>query len=317
VEYLGVIISEGQVRMDPIKVNGIMDWPTPKIKCDIQSFLGLCNFYRQFIHHFSDVAHPLNELTGNTPFNWTSECQNAFDDLKTCIMTALILTIPNNKDKFQLETDASDYAMGAVLSQCQEGKWKPIGFMWKSMNDGEQKYDIYNQELLAIITALKMFQNYLMGARETFEIWMDHANLLFFWKPQDIQPRQARWQGILSGYHFTLHHVPGKTNMKADILSRLPGFERGVNGTKNVILLPPTLFSKEDSLPEDTDQMDVCQVEHQIAPINFCPQIFRARENLEPTVNVIMKKGPTNWKISDNDVQMFKGRIYVPVDKLL
>jgi hypothetical protein len=132
VEYLGVIVSEGEVRMDPVKVEGIMEWPNPQCKRDVQSFLGFCNFYRRFIHHFAGIARPMHLLTGNAPFEWTSECQEAFDKLKTLITNAPILSIPNSHDKFRLECDASEYALGAVLSQHQDNKWKPIGFVSKA-----------------------------------------------------------------------------------------------------------------------------------------------------------------------------------------
>jgi trans-aconitate methyltransferase len=122
-EYLGVVVSKGEVRMDPVKVAGITEWPTPVCKRDVQSFLRFCNFYRRFIHHFADIAHPLHGLTGNVSFQWTPECGEAFDKLKLLLTSGPILVIPNNNDKFQLECDASAYALGAVLSQQQESKW--------------------------------------------------------------------------------------------------------------------------------------------------------------------------------------------------
>ena len=133
VEYLGVIVGNGKIRMDPIKIQGISEWPTPKCKHNLQSFLGFCNFYRRFIHHFAQIAHPLHYLTGNVPFNWTLKCQTAFDQLKTLITSAPILTMANHYDKFHLKTDASEYAIGAILSQQQENKWKPIAYLSKSL----------------------------------------------------------------------------------------------------------------------------------------------------------------------------------------
>jgi hypothetical protein len=99
--------------MDPVKVEGISTWPTPICKCDVQSFLGFCNFYRRFIKGYADVARPLNYLTGNVDFNWTPECQESFDKLKSLITSDTVLAIPNYQDKFRLETDASAYASGA------------------------------------------------------------------------------------------------------------------------------------------------------------------------------------------------------------
>jgi hypothetical protein len=98
IKYLGVIVGNRQVRMDPVKVAGIAEWPTPTCKRDVQSFLGFCNFYRCFIHHFADIACPLHILTGNVPFEWKEECQTSFDKLKTLLTSEPILTIPNNHD---------------------------------------------------------------------------------------------------------------------------------------------------------------------------------------------------------------------------
>jgi hypothetical protein len=172
--------------MDPVKVAGIAEWPTPTCKQDVQSFLGFCNFYRHFIHHFADIARPLHVLTGNVPFEWKEECQASFDKLKTLLTSEPILTIPNNYDKFQLETDASQYAMGAVLMQNQENKWKPIGYISKAFDTTQCNYDIYDRELLAIMLTLEQHRQQLIGTKQPFEIQTDHANLQFFKKPQKL-----------------------------------------------------------------------------------------------------------------------------------
>lgn len=218
-EYLGVIISEGQIQMDPVKIQGIADWPTPASKRDIQSFLGFCNFYRRFIKDFAKIARPLHTLTGNTPFKWTEDQDNAFAQLKALITSAPIISIPNNEGQFRLETDASDFAIGAVLSQQQENTWKPIAFLSKSLTPTQRNYEIYDKELLAIMLALEEFRRYLIDAKHPFEIWTDHANLQYFKKPQNLNRQQARWLTEIQEFHFTLHHIPGKSNSKADILS--------------------------------------------------------------------------------------------------
>jgi len=220
VEYLGVIVGNSKICMDPIKIQGISEWPAPECKHDLQSFLGFCNFYQRFIHHFAQIAHPLHHLTGNVPFNWTSRCQTAFDQLKTLITSAPILIIPNHYDKFRLETDASEYAIGGILSQQQNNQWKPIAYLSKLLTLTERNYEIYDRELLAIMVALQHFRHYLIGTRQEFEIWTDHTNLQYFKKSEKLNHRQACWLTELQEYDFTLHHIPGKSNSKADILSR-------------------------------------------------------------------------------------------------
>jgi hypothetical protein len=133
--------------------------------------------------------------------------------------------------------------LGAVLSQQQkDGKYKPIDHMSESMSPAERNYEIYDKELLVIMTALEKRRKLLVGATEPFEIWSDHLNLTFFWKTQKLTRRQARWVMELQEYCFTLHHIPGKSNCKADILSCQAGHDRGEGDNENVILLKPEWF---------------------------------------------------------------------------
>jgi hypothetical protein len=118
VDYLGFIIKPGKIVMDPNKLSGIQDWPTPKTVKQVQSFLGFCNFYRRFIHQFSHMAKPLTELTKKTKaFEWTNECEDAFQQLKAQFLKAPVLVMPDPEKLFFLETDVSLVASGAVLMQ--------------------------------------------------------------------------------------------------------------------------------------------------------------------------------------------------------
>ena len=117
VDYLGIIVGNGQVKMDPKKVEAVKDWPVPKKKHNMQSFLGFCNFFRRFIQGFSHVARPLSKLTGNVEWSWGSEEFQVFETLKTRIAEDVTLVIPLDNGKFRVEADLSDFANGAVLSQ--------------------------------------------------------------------------------------------------------------------------------------------------------------------------------------------------------
>ncbi len=121
----------------------------------------------------------------------------------------VILAIPNDHEPFMVEADASEGAVGAVLSQKQNGKWHPVAFMSKSLSTTERNYEIYDKELLAIMLALDEWRHYLMGATVDIEIWTDHQNLQYFRQPQKLNRRQARWVTELAEYHFILHHKPG------------------------------------------------------------------------------------------------------------
>ena len=191
IEYLGLIISEGEVRMDPVKVQGILQSPTPTCKRDLQSFLGFVNFYRCFIRGFGNIAKPLNALTGNAPWSWSRDQQQAFDTLKTAVTSAPILAIPTDSDPYCVEADSSGHTLGAILSQCQTGTWCPIAFLSKSLTPTERNYEIYGRELLTIMMALSEWRHHLMGAPSSFEIWTNHQNLAYFRKPQKLNRRQA------------------------------------------------------------------------------------------------------------------------------
>ena len=159
VEYLGLILSAGKVAMDPVKVAGVHDWPIPCNVTEVRSFLGFINFYRRLLDGFSYIEKPLNNLTkANTQWSWTPDGleQAAFDELKCLITSTPILVLPDQPKHFRLETDASAYATGAVLSQlCDDGKWRPIGFVSKSLSDTERNYAIHDKELLSVICGLE------------------------------------------------------------------------------------------------------------------------------------------------------------------
>jgi len=145
VDYLGVILSQNSVEADPIKIKGVADWPEPRDRREVRQFLGFCNFYRRFIPGFAKVAKPLTELTGKKEWKWKDEEKDVFNKLKNKMINPPILAIPNNKRKMRLETDASGYAIGGVLSQQQEdNSWRPIAYLSRAMNETERNYEIYN-----------------------------------------------------------------------------------------------------------------------------------------------------------------------------
>ena len=123
--------------MDPGKVKGVTDWLISKSRKELRGFLGFLNFYCHFIKNFSKVAHPLNVLTSEKiPFEWTTECQMAFKQVKEKITTALALRMPNDEDPFHIKIDRSGIGIGAILSQ-QGNHWHPIAFISHSLNDME------------------------------------------------------------------------------------------------------------------------------------------------------------------------------------
>jgi RNase H-like domain found in reverse transcriptase len=174
--------------MDPAKLSGITTWPVPKKLKDHQAFLGFCNFYRRFILNYSTIARPPFELSKkDTPFVWHSIQDSAFCTLKKVFTTAPVLGLPDPKLPFWVITDASDFALGAILEQPDTlNRWHPVTFYSKSMLPAKLNYDIHDKELLAIIRTLGYFRHYLEGHPEPFEVWTDHNNLAYFRMKQKI-----------------------------------------------------------------------------------------------------------------------------------
>ena len=139
--------------MDPVKVAGIQDWPTPRNVTKVQSFIGFVNFYQCFVQDFSHIAKPLHQLTKKGEvWRWADEEQQSIEGLKRFIMTTPILVQPNQEAPFRLETDASGYTTGVVLSQLSEdGKWNPVGFTSKGLDLAKRDYAIHDKELLSVI----------------------------------------------------------------------------------------------------------------------------------------------------------------------
>ena len=154
IPILGVVVSKGQVQMKQDKVKVVKEWKVlTKIK-EVESFLRFTNFYRRFIQNFSHIARPLNDLKGKKEWKWEEEHQQAFNELKNKIISQLVLSLLKREGKFRVETDISEHAIRGVLSQEQEGKWRPIAFLSRAMQLAERNYEIYDKKPLAIVEAL-------------------------------------------------------------------------------------------------------------------------------------------------------------------
>src|SRR5258705_4029711 len=167
IDYLGLKIAFDKIMMDPVKVQGVADWPTLVNTMEVRSFLGFMNFYQRFIRDFSNIAKPMNTLLQkDVKWLWGDEQKRAFEQLKTVICSTPILVFPDPDRAYLVEADSSGYATGAVLSQMRDDrKWHPVAFISKSLSPPERNYNICDKEMLAIIRALEQWRHYLEGAK--------------------------------------------------------------------------------------------------------------------------------------------------------
>ena len=157
---MGHIVGGGELKIDPSKVEVIVNWPKPKSATEVRSFLGAAQCWRKFIANFSLIVAPLDALTGlKQVFMWGGKQQKAFDTLKEKISTTPVLALPDLQHPFEIETDASDYAMGAVLMQ----HGKPIFYHSKTFTSAVVIYPTYDKELYALVQSVKKWKHYLMG----------------------------------------------------------------------------------------------------------------------------------------------------------
>lgn len=225
VEFLGHTITTEGVKPNPKKVEAVRDWPIPKTPKELKSFLGTISYYRRFIPGFAKIAKPLTIMLRGKPkaFEINSEFEKSFSTLKNIMCSDLLLHYPNFEEPFILTTDASNYAIGAVLTQLVQGKEKPIAYLSRTLTKAEEKYSATSKELLAIYFAAKKFRPYLYGRK--FTIYTDHEPLTKEIKLTDATGRVTRQRLYLEQFDFQLVYKKGKQNVVADGLSRIPSAE--------------------------------------------------------------------------------------------
>ncbi|KAH7557890.1 reverse transcriptase [Bipolaris maydis] len=221
-EFLGFIISTEGVKMNPKKIQTVQEWPKPNTVKDVQSFLGFANYYRKFIKDYSKITAPLTEITKKEiGFKWEQEHQEAFDRIKQIFLEAPVLEMYSPQRRTRVETDASDYALGAVLSQqCTDKKWRPVFYHSRKFSGAELNYDVHDKELLGVVDAFEQWEVYLLGLPDTIEVFTDHQNLTSFMTTKKLNRRQVRWAETLAQFDFKITHRAGTLNGAADALSR-------------------------------------------------------------------------------------------------
>lgn len=323
VSFLGYIISESQIKTDPVKIQGILDWLPLKNLKEVRSFTGFTNFYRRFIKDYATICRPLDQLKRkNVPFLWTEKQQKAFDTLKELFSKKPLLMQADPNKPFYLETDASAVATGAVLRQLDEnGQLRPIGYISQALNPTQRNWQIYDRELFAIIRALQTWRHYLLGSPHPITIHCDHKNLTYWRQPQRLTPRQARWKNELSRYPYKIQAIPGKHMIQSDALSRRPDhFKTEGELNSEVTLLPEQVFLKEmELLATQADEAD--QEDQNIMDIDeLHKQIREETGDIQDAMTLLQKDLPLTkpkmieFTIKDHLVH-FRNKIFVPKNK--
>lgn len=219
-EYLGFIVDADGIHISQSRRAALLSMRPPKSTAELRSFLGLANFFRDFVHGYATAVKPLTELCSTKrQFEWTPRRAEAFEQVQRLIADAPVLRHVDYTRPLILRTDASTVGIGAVLLQVDaKGDEHPIGFVSKAFNETEKRWSTYEQECYAMVRAILSFRHYLLGHK--FRLETDHRNLTFIERP-DASPKVVRWRLALQPYDFDVVHIPGTSNHVADALSRL------------------------------------------------------------------------------------------------
>jgi RNase H-like domain found in reverse transcriptase/Reverse transcriptase (RNA-dependent DNA polymerase)/Integrase zinc binding domain len=214
IDYLGYIISEIGVSTDPTKIETMLNWPVPNNLKELRGFLGLTGYYRRFVRDYGNIGKPLTDLLKKGAFLWSGEAQNAFEALKRATIFAPVLALPEFSKPFVVEADASDFGVGAVLSQ----EKKPIAFFSKVLGPRALSLSTYEKELKAILLAIDKWRHYLQI--QPFVIKIDHQSLKYLLEQKLTHPLQYKILTKLLGLEYTIEYRKRVTNRVADALSR-------------------------------------------------------------------------------------------------
>lgn len=219
-KYLGFVVNKEGLQVDPDKVKAIVDIPNPKSVKDVRRMVGMASWYRRFIPNFATMVAPLTGLLKkNAKFSWSTECNNAWTDMKNCLISSPILSCPDFNRPFVVQTDCSDYGIGGVLTQMFEDGEHVICYLSRSLNKCERRYSTTERELLALLWCIEKLRPYLEGT--TFTAITDHHSLLWLQKLENPSGRLARTAIRLQQFKFNIIHRKGADHIVPDALSRL------------------------------------------------------------------------------------------------
>ncbi|CAH9124286.1 unnamed protein product [Cuscuta epithymum] len=264
VAFLGHIITQEGVSVDPSKIEVVIDWPTPTTVTEVRSFLGLAGYYRRFVKDFSKIAKPLTNLTKKTTkFIWDEECKKAFQELKQRLTTAPILTLPSGTEGFEVYTDACLKGLGCVLMQ----NGKVVAYASRQLKTHEVNYPTHDLELAAVIFALKLWRHYLYGVQ--CKIYTDHKSLKYIFTQKELNMRQRRWLELVKDYDLEIQYHEGKANVVADALSR-----KSTHSCRATWILPDELYRDFQKLDLEVRDFREVDRETRLLTMTVTPSLF-------------------------------------------
>ena len=209
VPFLGHIVGRRGLECDPKKIEDVKSWPVPDCLKSIRQFLGFVGYCRRFIPKFADIATPLVYLTGkDVPFVWDSSCSAAFREIRAALIDAPILAFPTETGQYILDTDASNFGLGGVLSQIQDDKERVVAYCSRALRPSQRRYCTTKREMLAVVAMCIQFRSYLRGAR--FTLRTDHKSLVWLHRFKDTEGMLSRWLHSLQQFQFSIIHRPGR-----------------------------------------------------------------------------------------------------------
>jgi len=212
------VVSRDGIRASPNMIRAVKNFPVPRNAEEVRLFLGLASFYRRLVPNFAQIAKPRTELLRkDVPFTWTECQQSAFEDLKTALFPAQVLAYPDFGSQFILRTEASKFAVAAILSQVEDGVERPISYASRHFNSMKHNYSASEAKMLAVTWGTRHYCCYLYGKR--FVLRTDHAALRYLHTFADNNSRLLRWSLRLSDFDFTVEHRPGTQIRHVDELS--------------------------------------------------------------------------------------------------
>lgn len=269
VAYLGHVVTPEGVKPNPDKIIAIKNYPIPKTTKEIKGFLGLLGYYRRFINNFAKLTKPLTKcLKKGAKIEHNNEFISCFENCKNMLINEPILQYPDFSKPFNVTTDASNVAIGAVLSQGPIGKDLPVAYASRTLNDSEQNYSTIEKELLGIVWATKYFRPYIFGRK--FNLVTDHKPLQWLFSLKEQNSKLLRWRIKLEEYDYNIIYKKGKLNTNADALSRIELHTKEASSIFEYI----EQFNEELAAGTSQDQnTDIDNISTQVQPDDELPEI--------------------------------------------